>query len=88
MRKLLSNSTMLPTKRPMDGLTQQRVESRFHDYKSGMGFGENRKGTESKMAIKQVTQVQNIVADGWAGASNPHPRPYPQPKTQTYTKSI
>ena len=71
----------------MDGLTQQRVESRFHDYKSGMDFGENRKGTESKRAIKQVTRGHNIVADGWAGASNPHPYPIPLP-TLTHTKSI
>ena len=24
---------------------------------------------------KQVTRGHNIVADGWAGASNPHPHP-------------
>ena len=31
---------------------------------------------------KQVTQGHNIVADGWAGASNPHPHPNPHPHTQ------
>ena len=28
---------------------------------------------------KQVTQGQNIVAERWAGAANPHPHPMPQP---------
>ena len=28
-----------------------------------------------KKVIKQVTWGHNIVADGWAGASNPHPHP-------------
>ena len=28
---------------------------------------------------KQVTQGHNIVADGWAGASNPQPNPNPHP---------
>ena len=27
-----------------------------------------------------VTRGHNIVADGWAGASNPHPQPNPGPK--------
>ena len=30
---------------------------------------------------EQVTRGHNIVADGWAGASNPHPHP-------TYTECI
>ena len=30
---------------------------------------------------KQVTQGHNIVADGWAGASNPQPHPTPIPNT-------
>ena len=28
---------------------------------------------------KQVVRGQNIVADGWAGASNSHPHPHPHP---------
>ena len=32
---------------------------------------------------KQVTQGHNIVADGWAGASNPHPHPMPPTNTDT-----
>ena len=31
-----------------------------------------------------MSRGHNIIADGWAGASNPHPHP----NTQTYTKSI
>ena len=34
---------------------------------------------------KHVTRGHNIVADGWAGAANPHPHPNPHLK---YTKSI
>ena len=30
-------------------------------------------------ALKQVTRGHNIVADGWAGAANPHPHPTPNP---------
>ena len=40
---------------------------------------------------KQVTRGNNIVADGWAGAANPHayPTPHPNPfPTQTHTKSF
>ena len=35
--------------------------------------------------LKQVTRGHNIVADGWAGASNPHPHPMP-PHQHTYPK--
>ena len=40
---------------------------------------------------KQVTRGHNIVADGWAGASNPHPHPYPSPMlkhTQKVSKTL
>ena len=30
-------------------------------------------------SLKQVTRGHNIVADGWAGASNPHPFSNPNP---------
>ena len=30
--------------------------------------------------LKQVTRGHNIVADGWAGASNHHTHPIPSPK--------
>ena len=30
---------------------------------------------------EQVTLGHNIIADGWAGASNPHPHPMPPPST-------
>ena len=36
---------------------------------------------EEKVTYKQVTRGHNIVADGWAGASNPHPHPMPPPPT-------
>ena len=35
--------------------------------------------------MQQVTRGHNIVADGWAGASNPHPHPMP-PHQHTYPK--
>ena len=35
--------------------------------------------------IKQVTQGHNIVADGWAGASNPQPHPNTTPLQHTHT---
>ena len=34
---------------------------------------------------KQVMRGHNIVADGWAGASNPHPHPKPHPPTHKHT---
>jgi len=40
---------------------------------------------------KQVTRGHNIVADGWAGASNPHPHPNPSPTlkhTQKVSKTL
>ena len=36
---------------------------------------------------KQVTRGHNIVADGWAGASNPHPHPN-QPPTLRPTQKV
>ena len=43
----------------------------------------------SQAEEKQVTRGHNIVADGWAGATNPHPHPTPHPTplpTQTHTQ--
>ena len=40
---------------------------------------------------KQVTRGHNIVAEGWAGASNPYPHPNPPPTlkhTQKVTKTL
>ena len=37
--------------------------------------------------IKQVTRGHNTVADGWAGASNPHPHPNPHP-THKHTQKV
>ena len=40
---------------------------------------------------KQVTRGQNIVADGWAGASNFNPHPNPPPTlehTQKVSKTL
>ena len=42
-------------------------------------------GIHSPRKRKQVTRGHNIVANGWAGASNPHPHPNPP---QTYAKGI
>ena len=36
---------------------------------------------------EQVTWGQNIVADGWAGASSPHPHPMPPKNTCTQKQS-
>ena len=41
--------------------------------------GEKRKKVREKIK-KQVTRGHNIVADGWAGASNPQPHPNHIPK--------
>ena len=35
---------------------------------------------------KQVTRGHNIVANGWAGASNPHP--HPNPHTQNISETL
>ena len=43
----------------------------------------------AKKQKEQVTRGHNIVADGWAGAANPHPHPRPHPTpfpTQTHTQ--
>ena len=37
---------------------------------------------EISVNVEQVTRGHNIVADGWAGASNPHPLPMPHTHTQ------
>ena len=42
-----------------------------------------------RLIDKQVTRGHNIVADGWAGAANPHPLPTPHPTrlpAQTHTQ--
>ena len=42
-------------------------------------------------AHKQVTRGHNIVADGWAGASNPHPHPNQGPtlkRAQKVSKTL
>ena len=47
-------------------------------------WGRERKG-------KQLTRGHNIVADGWAGAFNPHPHPNPLPTlkhTQKVSKTL
>ena len=36
---------------------------------------------------KQVTRGHNILADGWAGASNPHPY-HPPPHAHSHTQTI
>ena len=36
---------------------------------------------------EQVTRGHNIVADGWAGASNPHPHPDPPQHSNIHNKS-
>ena len=41
-----------------------------------------------RFGIKQVTRSHKIVADGWAGTSNPPPHPLPSPHTHIYAKSI
>jgi len=41
--------------------------------------------------VEQVTRGHNIVADGWAGASNPQPYPNPYPTlklTQKVSKTL
>ena len=43
----------------------------------------------SFFTYQQVTRRHDIVADGWAGAANPHPHPTPYPTplpTQTHTQ--
>ena len=56
-----------------------------------MSRQENGLGTPTMLGIKelleQVTRDHNIVADGWAGASNPHPYPNPQP-THKHTQKV
>ena len=38
--------------------------------------------------LKQVTRGNNIVADAWAGASNPHPHSNPHPKLKLMQKYL
>ena len=45
----------------------------FKERKRGFSYG--------LYAIEQVTRGYNIVADGWAGASNAHPHTNPNPHT-------
>ena len=50
-------------------------------------FGAPKKRMKIKIAKNQVTRGHNIVADGWAGAYNPHPHPRP-PHTHSDTQTI
>ena len=42
---------------------------------------------DAQFILKQVTQGHNIVANGWAGASSPHPNPT-TPTSHTQTECI
>ena len=44
---------------------------------------------QNKLAAnnKQVMRAHNVIADGWAGASNPHPQPNPHP-THKHTQKV
>ena len=37
---------------------------------------------------EQVSRGHNIIADGWAGASNPHQNPIPHPPTHKHTQKV
>ena len=57
------------------------------------GIGQNvqrrKSGGRHGRKGEQVTRGHNIVADGWAGAANPHSHPTPHPTpfpTQTHTQ--
>ena len=43
---------------------------------------------QKPLVIQQVTRGHNIVADGWAGASNPHPHPTPTPHLNLHKKYL
>ena len=45
-------------------------------------------GQGQRCMKEQVTRGHNIVADGWAGASNPRPHPNPPPTLKHTQKSI
>ena len=49
--------------------------------------GRHKEDTQ-KREKEQVTRVYNIVADGRAGASNPHPHPMPHTHTQKPSKTL
>ena len=52
---------------------------------------EKERKLEKTVERKQVTRGHNIVADGWAGASNPHPHPNLSPTlkhTQKVSKTL
>ena len=42
---------------------------------------------EMSQLVKKVTRGRSIVADGWAGASNPHPHPNP-PTILKHTQKV
>ena len=50
-------------------------------------FVDLEKRERKKVRKKQVTRGHNIVVDGWAGASNPHPHPN-TPSTHKHTQKV
>merc|ERR1712042_184451 len=47
-----------------------------------------KKEKKRKKREQQTTRGHNIVADGWAGASNPHPNPNSHPHTHKRTQKV
>ena len=65
--------------------TAKEIKVKVKSEKKGMEM-KNRKSRI--IETEQVTRGHNIVADGWAGTSNPHPHFNPSSYTQTNTRSI
>ena len=61
-------------------------KKKIRNPKGSLAFARVQENQEKGLVLgsHQVTRDYNIVADGWAGASNPHPHPMPPP-THTYT---
>ena len=63
-----------PTDRPMDrmGCTQLKIDSNILEYLVTERDKTAMRILPIQLTRKQVTQGPNVVADGWAGAFNPH----------------
>ena len=78
-RRNLRDNVRLKRKceRSYRGRSISRLRGRTEEHKEEEKVEEEEEEKEKKEEKEQVTQGHNIIADGWAGASNTHPHPKP-----------
>ena len=85
MTTRITASADLPLEEKEGMITEEPRPEKLWQVKKTSGLYNSCYGIHNNLpdAKKQVTRSHNIVADGWAGASNPHPHPM-SPHQHTY----